>query len=209
MEDSGSIYIYIVFSDTPCKIGGFIRAVTHGIYNHVSVALDRDLSEMYSFARLKRDTPFCGGFVIEGAERYRLGSRTAKISVCRIKVGTEGSAKVRSRIRDMKEHPDIYVYNMISAMLAPWRKHVYVRDSFTCVEFAVEMLNLAGIKLSSSCYSAMELYTQLSGYEVYTGEYPETASVADDSFCDHISIPGRTINSVKQLGRLMQRLILR
>ena len=208
MEQSKTNCIYIVFSNTPGKMGRFIRAMTHGTYNHVSVALDGDLSEMYSFARLKRDTPFCGGFVVEGSERYRFGGRAAKISVCRVNVGEEGVEKVRDQIRRMREHSEIYVYNMISAMLAPWRKRVYVRDSFTCVEFAVSILSSAGVRLTDNCYSAMELYEQLRGGEVYRGEYPKTASVVDARFGDHISIPYCTISSVKQLGLLMRRLIL-
>ena len=133
----GGTYIYIVFSGTVCKMGSFIRAVTHGRYNHMSVALDAELNEMYSFARLKRETPFCGGFVREGAERYRSapGEASAEVSICRIPTDAAGYARVRARIDEMCRHPGFYVYNMFSAALVPLRKRVDVRDSFTCVEF--------------------------------------------------------------------------
>lgn len=206
MEEGRNAYIYIVFSNTPSKMGSFIRAMTHGAYNHVSVALDGNLSEMYSFARLKRDTPFCGGFVHEGAERYRIGDRTADISVCGVNVGEEGAARVRGRIKSMQENPDTYVYNMLSAMFVPLHRCVSVRDSFTCVEFAVAILKLAGFSLSDECYSATELYMQLHDCEVYKGEYPQTASVADESYCDRISIPRRISDSAKQFWRLIRRL---
>ena len=207
MEGSKNDHIYVIFSNTQGKMGRFIRAMTHGTYNHVSIALNGDLSETYSFARLKHDTPFCGGFVREGAERYRTGEHAAQISVCAIHVGEAGAEKVRGRIKRMRAHPEAYVYNMLSAMLAPWHMRVSVRDSYTCVEFAVAILQLAGVRLPGSVYSAAELYDQLCDHEVYQGEYPKTASVADQSYRDRVSIPRRVTSSVKQLGRLVPRLI--
>lgn len=200
-------YIYIIFSNTPCKMGNFIRAVTHGAYNHVSVALDGDLSEMYSFARLKRDTPFCGGFVHEGAERYRLGDRIADISVCGINVSEEGAEKVRERIKSMKEHPDTYIYNMFSAMLLPLRKKANVYNSFTCVEFATSVLKTAGVRILDECFSATELYTQLNNYEMYRGKFPDNTSIVDNTYYDRVSIPQQIVSSVKQFGRLFHRLV--
>lgn len=205
MEKSGNAYLYIVFSNTPCKMGSFIRAVTHGEYNHVSVALDEDLSEMYSFARLKRDTPFCGGFVHEGAERYRMKERTADISICGIQVGEEGIEKVRNRIKNMEEQREVYLYNLISAMLVPLHKKAYARDSYTCVEFASAILKIAGVGLLCECYSASELYAQLHDREVYRGEYPESASIVDEGYCDRVPLPRSICDSAKQFKRLLQR----
>lgn len=208
MEGNRNAYIYIVFSNTPSKMGRFIRTVTHGAYNHVSIALDGNLSEMYSFARLKRDTPFCGGFVHEGAERFKLGNRTADISVCGVKVGEDGVKKVRGRIKYMEEQSDVYIYNMFSAMLVPLHKKAYVQDSFTCVEFVSAILKMAGVRLLGECYSATELYTQLHDCELYKGEYPDSAPVVDESYSDRVSIHRRIINSAKQLGRLIHRIFV-
>lgn len=206
MEKSEDTYLYIVFSHTPCKMGIFIRAVTHGAYNHVSVALDENLSEMYSFARLKRDTPFCGGFVHEGAERYKRKERTANISICEIQVGKEEIEKVRSRIKNMEEQREAYLYNLISAVLVPIHKKAYARDSYTCVEFASAILKIAGVKWIRECYSASELYAQLQDWEVYRGEYPESASIVDECYYDRISFSRRIYDSVKQFRRLLNRL---
>lgn len=207
MEKSGNPYLYIVFSNTPCKMGSFIRAVTHGAYNHVSVALDLNLSEMYSFARLKRDTPLCGGFVHEGAERYRLKDRVADISICGIPVGEEEIEKVRRQIEKMETQREVYLYNLISAMLVPIHRKAYARDAYTCVEFASAILKIAGIRLLSECYSASELYAQLHDREVYQGEYPESASIVDERYHDRISFPRRFCDSMKQFKRLLRRLM--
>ncbi len=204
----GGTYIYIVFSGTVCKMGSFIRAVTHGRYNHMSVALDAELNEMYSFARLKRETPFCGGFVREGAERYRSapGEASAEVSICRIPTDAAGYARVRARIDEMCRHPGFYVYNMFSAALVPLRKRVDVRDSFTCVEFALEMLRLSGMKLAGSYYSIAELYALLRRGEIYRGEFPDSAAKYDFDYAGHVSVVRRFGSSASQLWRLTLRL---
>lgn len=205
MEERGG-YIYIVFSQTPYKMGRFIRAITHGTFNHVSVALDGELTEMYSFARLKRDTPFCGGFVHEGAERYRFRGRTAKISICGVYVGEEVAQKVRGSIKEMELRRDTYIYNLLSALLVPLRKKAYARDSYTCVEFVSAILKIAGVGLLCECYTASELYAQLQDHEIYRGEFPAAASIVDESYAEHVSIPRRITSSAKQFGCLLHRI---
>ena len=200
-------YIYIVFSVTPYKLGSFIRAVTRGVYGHVSVSFDPELTEMYAFARVKEDMPFCGGFVHEGAERYRRGDKVADVAVCRVPVSEEGLIRVRERIEDMKTHTYDYVYNMPSAVMVPWRRCVHVRDSYTCLEFAVSILRLAGMKLTSDFYSISELYALLRQWEIYNGEFPDVdAAYKDDSYGEHTPVRKRVTGSAKQILRVTVRL---
>ncbi len=208
MENGSDNCIYVVFSRTPYRMGRFIRTVTHGIYNHVSIALDGSLCEMYSFARLKRETPFCGGFVCEGAERYRGDFGVADIAVCALPVGHDGYARVKTQIDLMCAHPDAYVYNMLSAALVPLRHRVNVRDSFTCVEFAVSMLRLSGVKLPADYYSIADLYSLFRRYEIYRGEYP-ALTTADQSYNDDVSLGRNVYASCRQFMRLTFRLVKR
>lgn len=204
MDAASNTYLYIIFSGTMCKMGSFIRFFTRGMYNHVSFSLSADLREMYSFARLKRDIPFCGGFVHEGAERYISGGKAAKIAVCAIDIGEEGMLRVRERIARMSEHPDRFFYNMLSAILVPCKKSVRVPNSFTCVEFVRAVLNLADFHTAEG-YSAMELYRQLDRYEVYKGEFPCDAPVIDADYARHITHSKRFLLSVRQLSRLLKK----
>lgn len=206
MEDNSNSYLYVVFSNTPCKMGSFIRSVTHGEFNHVSVALDPYLREMYSFARLKFDMPFCGGFVREGAERYRVRGSAADISVCAIYVGQENVQRVRKKIAFMEKHKSDYVYNMLSAVLAPLHKGVRVKNSYTCVEFVTQLLRIAGVQIKTT-YSATETYNELKHMQLYRGEYPPSALIADENYADHVSLPMNFFKSAKQLGRLFVRLV--
>ncbi len=207
MDAENNTYLYIVFSNTPYKMGSFIRFFTRGEFNHVSFALRENLAEMYSFARLKRDTPFCGGFVHEGAERYINGKRVAKIAVCAVDVGEEGVARVRKKIGEMNADPDRYVYNMLSALLVPCKKSVAVRDSYTCVEFITSILDLAGYPLGKEAYSAMQLYEQLRQFETFKGQFPSSAPTVDGTYTEHISFSRSFRLSAQQLGRLWKNRI--
>ena len=81
-----SNYIYVVFSSTPYKIGKTIRMLTGEKYNHVSISLDAELTQMYSFARRYYKTPFYGGFVKESLSRYQLNQNKATIKICKMGV---------------------------------------------------------------------------------------------------------------------------
>lgn len=67
--------IYVVLSATPTKIGKMIRYFTKSTFNHASLSLTRDLSEMYSFARYRAHNPFVGGFIQEFPQRLTLGKQ--------------------------------------------------------------------------------------------------------------------------------------
>ena len=60
--------IYIVLSFTGTILSRIVRFYTRKEYSHVSIALDENLDEMYSFGRLNPYNAFIGGFVHEGIE---------------------------------------------------------------------------------------------------------------------------------------------
>lgn len=201
--------LYIVFSATEYRIGGFIRAVTRGEYNHVSVALDSDFNEIYSFGRIKRQLPFCGGFVREGAERFCGEESAATIAVCAVEISDDRMEAARERISSMCRDADKYVYNMISAACVPIKRRIRIRDSYTCVEFAVSMLRMVGVPVEDTYYSIDELYQILSKYEIYRGVYPSFAIVADISYDDAVPVRQRFTKTTRQLWRLAYRCVRR
>ncbi len=202
--------LYIVFSATQYKTGGFIRTVTRGEYNHVSVAFDPALNEVYSFGRLALHAPFCGGFVREGSERFLSGKRRSQIAVCAVRIDGEHMRAVRGRLAEMLESgPEKYVYNMLSAACVPIRRRVRIRDCYTCVEFAVSLLMTAGLPLDDSYHSITELYRLLSTGEIYRGEFPDGGAVTDASYFDEIPVLVCVRMTTRQLWRMAYRLINR
>ena len=201
--------LYVVFSRTECKMGSFIRLMTHGFYNHVSISLDPRLDEVYSFSRLNYHTPFCAGFVREGAERYRNAERIASISVCCVEIDDEHMNYVTSRLSAMKAMQDRYVYNMFSAAVFPLRRTVHIRDAYTCIEFVILILKTAGVELDEPYYSITDLYGLLCPHEIYSGEYPETAPLIDSEYKEDIPVRVRFTRSARQLLRMTVRLVRR
>lgn len=58
--------IYIILTYTGTVLSRIIKCYTKDEFSHVSIALDKDLRQMYSFGRLNPYNPFKGGFVHEG-----------------------------------------------------------------------------------------------------------------------------------------------
>lgn len=182
--------------------------MTRGEYNHVSVAMDPHLSEIYSFARLALHTPFCGGFVREGCERFGVGTRRARVAICAIDVDEKCMRAVRGRIREMiRSGPERYVYNMFSAACVPIKRRVRIRDSYTCIEFAVSLLLTAGFPIRDRYYSLKELYMILSPFEIYRGRYPDGTLVVDPSYGEKIPAGRCVSRTTRQLWRMTKRFI--
>lgn len=165
-------YLYLVFSVTPYKVGKVIRFFTNYNFNHVSVSLSPDLKKLYTFARRYRNVPFCGGFVTESPLRFKNKGRLAEIKVFKIPVSEESFKGASDFLFSVKSAPDLYVYNMLSAIFSLVRLKIRIPQSFTCAEFAAEMLSRAVPEESfdpDKFYSIKDLGKLLEKYTVYEG----------------------------------------
>ena len=61
--------IYIILTHTGTILSRIIRHWTKDEFSHISISLDKDLEEMYSFGRLNPYNAFVGGFVREGLDK--------------------------------------------------------------------------------------------------------------------------------------------
>lgn len=165
-------YLYIVLSSTPCKLGKFIRLMTHYTYNHVSVSLTPTLDDMYSFARHYRQTPLCGGFVNESHLRFRNNNRYAKIKIFAIPINDVQMSDIENFLSAVAENSLDYVYNTISAMCSVIHKKIIINHAFTCIEFAIEILSHFQSEVNidaAKFYSIKQLDDILSPYLIYEG----------------------------------------
>ena len=167
-------YLYILFSATPYRMGRMIRTVTGEPYNHVSIATGEDLSCIYSFARRYYCTPFYGGFVSEDPCRYRHKGRTADIRLYRLPLTSSQWRRLEAMLEDMKLHADRYLYNHLSAMVAPLHLKIRVRHAFTCAEFTVNVLSHLGFDFDPNrFYTIGSIASRLGAYHIYTGLFPQ------------------------------------
>lgn len=185
LKSKGEGCLYVVFSSTPYKMGGFIRAMTGHRYNHVAVSLDPELRWLYSFARHYRNTPFYGGFVRETPARYRYRGRVARIKVCAIPITDAQRSELDTLLRGMKRSSKRYRYNLLSASTVLFHWRVRLPDAYTCVEFVVDLVHRIVPEISldpAATYSVRQLEEMFRRYEIYCGEFPERDRVVRDGF---------------------------
>lgn len=198
-------YLYVVFAATPYRMGQMIRLVTREPYNHVAIALEEDLSELYAFARRYYRTPLYGGFVTEHPYRYHHQGRTADICLCRLPIDEAAATALRRRLDHMRDHAQHYLYNHLSALAAPIHRKISVPDAFTCAEFAVSVLCEMGYDFDMDrFYTIGDIASQLAPYRVYEGSFPTPATPDPGFFSPNpIAHPFRT--SVRDILALLKR----
>lgn len=65
MSKEATQQLYIVLSQTGTMLSRILKFITGAEYNHSSISLSADLTQMYSFGRRNPYNPFLGGFVKE------------------------------------------------------------------------------------------------------------------------------------------------
>ena len=197
-------YIYIVFSSTPYFIGKAIRRITGEPYNHVSIALDEELNEMYGFARRYCHTPLYGGFVKESKARYCVNGQSAYIEICKLPVTPEQHKEITQLLQHMYSCRDLYIYNHVSAVGALIRKPIKASNAYTCVEFAADILRRLDFSVKPDhFYSVCDLEKLLHSYAIYEGPIPKDTQEDKDFFA---KVPFPILTTTREMLKLIPRL---
>lgn len=177
--------IYIIISKTNTRFGKMIRAFGGIKYNHASIALDRELSEIYSFARQRHSLVLSGKLVRENISRFTLNiATTVDATIFEVPVTNEQYIKVRKLIEEIYNDRE-YLYNLFSVLTYPLTKGLSVYKAFTCNEFAMYVLKILGHEVKKPLYQYKpdDLLDILSDRIYYQGnllEYvKEQTSVTD------------------------------
>ncbi len=198
-------HIYIVFSATPYFIGKAIRHITNTAYNHISIALDPELTKMYGFARRYYRTPLYGGFTNETLSRFHLNGESSHICICAVPVTTEQYADLETLMEQMHQDKHQYLYNHLSALTTLLRKPLPAKDAYTCVEFCVKILHRLGIGVDPrEYYSIKDLLRLLQPYIIYTGIMP--VGDFDAGYFAKKPVPYPALKTICDLLKLIPRL---
>lgn len=140
--------IYIVLTYTGTVLSKIIKYYTHADYSHVSIALDENLDEMYSFGRLNPYNPFIGGFVKEGIKRGTF-KRFKKTEALVYSVAlTEKQYKIISKnIKKFKKNKKEYKFNVIGLFAIGLNIRYTKEKSFYCAEFVKYLVDKAELEL--------------------------------------------------------------
>ena len=144
-------YIYVVISRTPSFTGKMVRKFLKAKYNHASISLDENLSQMYSFCRFSITNPFVGGIVRESAFTLTTGlDDDVPIKIYRIPVAREKYQLISKFIEATYNDTEVYYYNLLQAIGIISNKNHAVYKTYICSEFVIEALMQGGINLTSA-----------------------------------------------------------
>ena len=133
--------IYIVLTHTGTALSGIVKYYTKKKYTHVSIALDSDLKELYSFGRLNPYNPYKGGFIHEELNKGTFARFKNTISAVYLLTITNNQYKrICSMIEEMKEDKSRYKFNIIGLFLVSINKKYKRENRFYCAEFVKYIL---------------------------------------------------------------------
>lgn len=138
--------IYIILTHTGTVLSKIIKKYTKDEFSHVSISLDRELNEMYSFGRLNPYNPFWGGFVHEYTNKgtFKRFYKTVT-QIYSWKITEEQYESIKKNIEHFKRNKDKYKFNVIGLFAAGFHKKIGKEQSFYCAEFVKYVIEQSGI----------------------------------------------------------------
>ena len=122
-----------------------IRRIIGDTYSHASLALDKDLNELYSFARRNLRFPMIAGFIHENINTGIFAqNEDAQCILYELEIDDEIYESIKSQIKDMINHYDTYKYNFIGLVLNNFGIPIERRYHFVCSQFVAYMLGTNG-----------------------------------------------------------------
>lgn len=142
--------IYIVLTYTGTILSKTIKLWTRKEFSHVSIALDEELKELYSFGRLNPYNAFIGGFVHEGIEvgTFKRFYETAS-QIYEKEISDEQYDKLKRNIYRMESNKEKYRFNIAGLALAGINKKYMPENKFYCSQFVKYIMNTADIDTST------------------------------------------------------------
>lgn len=133
-------YVYVMISQTQTGYAKLIRKVGKVIYNHASISLDEEFSELYAFARTEQYGYLVAKLVRETTDRYLVNSESgAPVKIFKVPVTEEQYDAIRDRIYEVLNDPE-YKYNLFSVLTYPLFKGFATYKAYTCIEFVMHLL---------------------------------------------------------------------
>ncbi len=170
--------IYIMLSHTHTMFGGVIRRVKGLYYNHSAISFDKELLELYAFARPKHKALMLATLVHENVERYTLGKHTnVPVAVFRLSITDEQYDWLRQKIKEIQQDGR-YIYNMYSVLTNSFTGGFATYKAFSCTEFVAYLLSNIGVNTEKPYYSYTpdDLKNLLSEYLCFEGNMLDFAN---------------------------------
>lgn len=165
-------FVYIVVSQSGTRISKALKHVTRDPYNHVSLALDPALQQMYSYGRRRLKNPFIGGFVRETPQTGVFGHfRETEAVVVRLPMNGAAYDTLQARMREMYKNRTAYGYDYLGVFLAFFGKSKRRERKSYCSKFVAGELQTAGVmKTDKRVFRPMDFLALPRGETVFSGK---------------------------------------
>ena len=143
---SHRIYILLTFSGSLLSRG--IKVYTKEPYSHVSIAFDEDLTELYSFGRLRPNNPIIAGFVKEDIAKgtyARFPNTTC--ALYSLDINKLQYKRLQKELEKFKKDGEKYGYNFIGLIGVMANYPIERKYNYFCSQFVSSLLRKSGIKL--------------------------------------------------------------
>lgn len=166
--------IYIVLSQTGTFLSRVLRLYTGDMYNHASIALDKELRLMYSFGRINPYNPVIGGFVKESPNSGTFKRfYNTDVAIIELEINSEKYDAMKSGLEEMYGRKDDYHYNYKGLFLAAFGKPRHKVECYYCSEFIHEFCRNYEINLGLSrnqVVKPMDFFDIPNGKVIYEGK---------------------------------------
>ncbi len=159
--------IYFVLTYSGSILSKIVKTYTGTEFSHVSLSLDENLDEMYSFGRLNAYNPFIGGFVQE-SPKFGTFKRfyNTKSKIYSLEVSEEQYESIQSLIHTMLEEKKDYRFNTIGLFAVALHLKVRREKCFYCAEFVKYVLDSSNLELALPELIKPDDFENLEGCQV-------------------------------------------
>lgn len=140
--------LFILLSHSGSFVSKCIGIYTRKPYSHVSIALDINLEEVYSFARLKPHNPLIGGFVREDVDHGTFSVYPNTIcELYSINITNGQFDQLVKEIRRFTHSDHRYGYNYLGVLGLALNNPIKRKYNYFCSQFVAEVLYNSDIKI--------------------------------------------------------------
>ena len=163
--------IYIILTYTGTILSKIIKYYMKDEFSHVSIALDSELKEMYSFGRLNPYNPFVGGFIHEYIDRgtFKRFKKT-RARIIELEIEENQYLKLRETIKKMQKEKEQFKFNIWGLFAVGLNVKIQPEKSFYCAEFIKYLIEKSNIDIELPELVRPDCFKDIcGGQEVYNG----------------------------------------
>lgn len=148
--------IYIIMSYTGSIFSKFLRIILKNKFVHVSIGLDKELQNVYSFGRKRPRTMLPGGFVKEDMNKISHIFKKAECQIFELEITEKQYEILKKEIKKFIENENAYGYNIFGLIPLNFNIRFERKKHFVCSQFVGRLLQEAGIYTNDKNYSLIK-----------------------------------------------------